>query len=164
MFLVKNRGDGRYSVTPQGVRATGTVAEVSKRALAQVEAERVRDRIVELYKEKGTQQAVEAYCGISQQSVGKLIARTMTAGYHVASQVAEADRVPVEVLLEGVPTDLYRAMMARRWPEHVLVAVGKLSSTIAKSRSYSEEDWGDVLRRTEEALGEIARSLPRPGR
>jgi len=83
---------------------------VSTRALNQVEAERVRDRIVELLEEKGSEKAVGDYVGLSQQYVGKVKSRQATPGYHAATKIAEADRVPVEALLGGAPPHLYRAM------------------------------------------------------
>jgi hypothetical protein len=164
VFRMKHRLDGHRTLTLLGVAPPDSVGQVSARALNQVEAERVRDRIVDLLNEKGSEKAVGEHTGISQQTVGKIKNRTATPGYHTATKIADADRVPVEVLLGGAPPDLYRAMASRRWAAHVIAAVSKMALTIPRSRSYTPEDWHDLLRRTDESLAEIIRGGPRSGR
>lgn len=159
---MKNRLRARRTLTRLGVDEPDSVRSVaSTRSLNQVEAERIRDRIVELIAEKGSEKLVGEHTGVSQQTIGKIKNRLITAGYFTATKVADADRVPVEALLDGVPPALYKAISSRRWPDHVTAAVSKMALTMSRSRTRTAEEWVEVLRRTEELLSELAKSGPR---
>lgn len=128
------------------------MAKANARALNQAEAEHVRNRIRDLLAEGQTEQTIADMIGVSQQSVGRIKNDKQTPGYQLARNLAEAERVPVDALLDGVPKPLYKALASRAWPDHVMVAVVKMWVTVPRSRDLSTEDWKGVLRRTEEAL------------
>lgn len=101
--------------------------------------------------------------GVRQQTARALRLGERNAGYLTACAIAEHDRVPVDLLLLGIPAELYRAISKnpRRWGEAAVAMGGRLHLRLPGARKYDFDEWCKVLDRCDEVVRTLVSDLHR---
>lgn len=132
---------------------SGTLSEMpqekpSYRALLPAELKNIVRRLEQLEDELGSQVAVDAATGISQQLVSKLLKKGGDAGFWVVRTLAKYDHVPVEVELYGWIGPLERSIRRHNRWSAVTVAALRASAWSAPSRELAEavpaQEWARI--------------------